>query len=290
MKQYLLIPAIFMGLLSSCGNSKEGNKILNEKRATLEKLKAEKSKLDDQVASLEKEISQLDTAATTSPKLKLVAIQTIQTADFAHFIQLEGHVDAENVSYITPRGGPGQIKEIYVHQGEQVRKGQLLLKLDDAIQRQSLNTARQGLESIKTQLDYARTIYQRQKNLWDQNIGTEVQLITAKNNVVALENQLKTTQESIKVNEEQMRLCQVTSDVSGIADIVTIKLGEMFGAPTPGAGVIKIVNTSLLKATSNIPENYIGSVSKNTPVIVQLPDANKSINTYFESSFKVIKC
>ena len=158
-----------------------------------------------------------------------------------------------------------------------VKKGQLLLKLDDAIQQQNLVAARQGLESIKTQLSYAKNIYQRQKNLWDQNIGTEVQLITAKNNVATLENQLLTSQENIKVVLEQVKTAMVYSDVNGIADMVTVRQGEIFGSP--GSGVIKIVNNSSLKVVSNIPENYLGTVGKGSAVIVVLPDVNKTINT-----------
>ncbi len=278
MTKYTLTVLATMLLLSSCGSSKkEGDAALNEKKAALEKLKTDKNNLDSKITSLEKEISKLDTSAANMPKAKLVALQTLATTEFTHYIELQGRVDAENVSYITPRGGPGQIKAIYVKQGALVKKGQLLLKLDDAIQQQNLVAARQGLESIKTQLSYAKNIYQRQKNLWDQNIGTEVQLITAKNNVATLENQLLTSQENIKVVQEQVKTALVYSDVNGAADMVTVRQGEIFGSP--GSGVIKIVNNSLLKVVSNIPENYLGSVGKGSSVIVVLPDVNKTINT-----------
>lgn len=278
MKQYLIISAAALVFLSSCGESKkEGNDALNEKKAALEKLKADNTKIDNQIAALEMEISKLDTSAAAAQKTKFVSVQTIALADFAHYIELQGRVDAENVSYVTPRGGPGQVKAIYVRQGDHVKKGQLLLKLDDAVIQQNVIAARQGLETIKTQLAFAKNIYQRQKNLWDEGIGTEVQLITAKNNVTTLENQLQASLENVKILQEQSNLSNVYSDVSGVADMVTVKLGESFGAP--GAGVIKIVNTNLLKVVSNIPENYLGSVTKGSAVIVYMPDVNKTINT-----------
>ena len=278
MKNYIIISAIAMVILSACGGSKkEQNAVLNDKKADLEKLKSEKDAVDAKITKLEKEINKLDTSAANAPKAKLVALQTIATADFAHYIELQGRVDAENVSFITPRGGPGQVKAIYVKQGDQVKKGQLLLRLDDAIISQNVVAARQGLESIKTQLSFAKDIYQRQKNLWDQGIGTEVQLITAKNNVAGLENQLKANQESIKSVQEQSNTTMVYSNVSGIADQMTVRLGESFGAP--GSGVIKIVNNSSLKVVSNIPENYLGTVNKGTAVVVVMPDIKKIINT-----------
>jgi len=201
----------------------------------------------------------------------------LATTDFTHYIELQGRVDAENVSFVTPRGGPGQVKSLFIKQGQVVKKGQLLLKLDDAIIQQNLVAARQGLESIKTQLAYAKNIYQRQQNLWDQGIGTEVQLITAKNNVNTLENQLQASEENVKAVQVQSNTAMVYSDVDGVADIVTVKLGELFGAA--GSGVIKIVSNSSLKVVGNIPENYLGTVSKGTNVVVFLPDINKTINT-----------
>ena len=87
------------------------------------------------------------------------------------------------------------------------------------------------MESIKTQLAYAKNIYQRQKNLWDQGIGTEVQLITAKNNVTTFENQLQASEENVKAVQEQSNTALVYSDVNGVADMVTVKLGKHFGAP-----------------------------------------------------------
>ena len=278
MRQYLATGLVAIILLSACGSSKkDNNAALNDKKVELEKQKAEKDKVDSKISKLEAEITKLDTSAAAAPKTKLVAIQTLAAADFTHYIELQGRVDAENVSYITPRGGPGQVKNIYVKQGQLVRKGQLLIKLDDAIIQQNVIAAKQGLETIKTQLGYAKNIYQRQKNLWDQGIGTEVQLITAKNNVATLENQLQANQENVKSVQEQSKTAMVFSDVNGIADIVTVKLGEIFGSA--GSGVIKIVNNSILKVTSNIPENYLGTVGKGSAVIVQMPDVNKTFNT-----------
>ena len=277
MKQLVIFSFVIVCLFSSCGNGKNGGTDLKSKLAQLEILKSQKTGLDESIDKLEKEIQKLDTAGIANLKTKLVAIKSLQATDFIHFIELQGHVDAENVSYITPRGGMSQIKAIYVKQGDMVKKGQLLLKLDDAILQQSVKAQKENLETIKTQLSFAQNVYQRQKNLWDQNIGTEVQLISAKNNVNTLENQLKAAQESVKVGEEQLRTAMVYSDVDGIADLVSVKVGEIFGAA--GTGVIKVVNNSILKVTSNMPENYIGSVSNGTPVVVELPDAKKTFNT-----------
>ena len=274
------IAALLMIFIASCGNSqKDESAGINDKKAALEKLKAAKIKTDEEIGKLQAELEKLDTNTANAAKIKLVAVSTVSTMDFKHYIDLKGQVDAENISYISPRMGPAQVKAVYVSQGQNVRKGQLLLKLDDAIMRQSVTAARQQLEGIKTQLGYAKNIYQRQQNLWKEGIGTEVQLITAKTNVTSLENQLTAAGEQVKTYQEQLNTANVYSDVSGVADIVAIRVGETFQGMTAMGPQIKIVNTSSLKVVTNVPENYIARVHKGSPVEINIPDANKNIST-----------
>jgi RND family efflux transporter MFP subunit len=154
---------------------------------------------------------------------------------------------------------PAQVRELHVKRGDQVRKGQLLLKLDDAIMLQQM-------EGVKTQLDYARNIYNRQKNLWDQGIGTEVQLITAKNSVDVLERQMATMNENWKTSF-------VYAPISGVADQVNIKVGEIFNGVSPAGPQLQIVNSSGMKVVTEVPENYQTHVKKGSQVLISIPDA-----------------
>ena len=270
----LIITAAF--ILASCGGSKkEGEAAINDIKAKLEKAKKEKAGHEADIKKLEADLLKLDTNAANTAKIKLVSVAPVTTQNFQHFIDLMGKVDADNISYISPRGMGGQVKAIYVQQGQLVKKGQLLLKIDDAIMRQTIVASKQQMEGLKTQLGYAKNLYQRQKNLWDQGIGTEVQLITAKTNVTSLENQLDAAGEGVKTLQEQLSTANVYSDVTGIADVVTVKLGETF----PGMGIIKIVNTSSLKAVINVPENYLTRMHKGSQVQIMIPDANKTVNS-----------
>lgn len=271
---------ILLGMASSCGNTskkeKEGG--LNDKKAALEKLKTEKDKLDEKIGALQKDIAKLDTSAGVKEKPKLVALAPITLQDFKHYLDLQGKVDVQNISYITPAGQPGQIKAIYVKQGDNVKKGQLILKLDDAVARQNVAMVKQQMGSTKAQLDLARSIYERQKNLWDQHIGTEVQLLQDKTNVESLENQLKTIQANVSMIQEQANQSNVYSNVNGVVDEVTAHVGETFTGD-PKSGYIKIVNKSDLKITVIVPENYASKISKGTAVEVQIPDINKSFSS-----------
>ncbi|HQY10690.1 MAG: efflux RND transporter periplasmic adaptor subunit [Ferruginibacter sp.] len=267
-------------LMASCNNSKKDDAaIINDKKAAIEKLKVQSAKNEEEIKKLQAELEKLDSNSANTAKIKLVGTAAVTTQDFKHYIDLQGHVDAENISYISPRGMPGQVKAVYVVQGQYVKKGQLLLKLDDAIVQQQVTAAKQQAEGIKTQLSFARNIYQRQKNLWDQGIGTEVQLISAKNNVEALENQLKSAGEQVQVAVEQMKTTNVYSDVNGVADIVNVKVGETFQGMTAAGPQIKIVNTSNLKVVTNIPENYLTRLHKGSVVEISIPDANKKVTS-----------
>jgi len=277
MKQVHFLTALLTISLAifSCNDAKKNEESsVADIKSKLEKLEAEKVKTETEIKALQEK---LDAASgvTSDSKAKLIAVAAVGIQQFNHYIDLRGRVDAENISYITPRGMGGQVRQIFVKEGDAVRKGQLLLRLDDAIMKQSYVAAKQQLEGLKTQLAYAKNIYDRQNNLWEKGIGTEVQLISAKTNVATLENQLKSAEEQVKVGAEQLNTAEVRSDVDGVAETVMVKVGELFS----GMGQIKIVNTSSLKVISSVPENYLTKIHRGTPVVVSIPEANKTINS-----------
>jgi RND family efflux transporter MFP subunit len=266
--------AIIVAVLASCNSSAKDNKgDLTDKRNKVQKLKAERSKLDTEIKSLEDQIAKADPGSVKAQP-KLVATTAIQSGEFVHYIDLQGMITTENIYYVSPRGQGGQVKAIYVKEGQPVRKGQLVVKLDDAMQQQQI-------EQAKIQLAYLKDIYQRRKNLWDQNIGTEVELISARTNVTNAEKQ-------IQLLNEQLSTTNVYAEVSGIAEQVNLRVGEFFSPASAAQAGIRIVNTSNLKATVNIPENYISRVNKGTPVIVEIPDISKKINTSISLISQVI--
>jgi membrane fusion protein, multidrug efflux system len=135
---YVLMIASSVLLLSACGSSrKEDNAALGDKKAKLEKIKKEKGDLDNEIKKLEAEIAKADPTAQNG-RAKLVAVSTVLQQDFTHYIELQGNVTSDNVSYISPRMGPAQVKAIYIKEGSYVKKGQLLLKLDDALLREGV--------------------------------------------------------------------------------------------------------------------------------------------------------
>jgi membrane fusion protein, multidrug efflux system len=276
----IVIMAATTSFMVACNNStKDANASVNDKKAELEKLKSEKAKNDDQIQKLQEELSKLDPNSDNS-KIKLVAVSPVVKEDFKHYIDLQGKIDAENTSYIAPRTQGGQVKAIYVKQGDRVRKGQLLLKLDDAIQRQGVASARQQADVLKTQLALAKDLYKRQQNLFNEGIGTKVDMLKSETQISALENQIASVREGVKSAQEMLNTTNIYSDVTGVVDQLNVKVGEAFiGALPNGVPQIKVVNNNLLKAVANVPENYVSRLRIGTPVVVNVNDINKSYNS-----------
>jgi RND family efflux transporter MFP subunit len=281
MKKLLNISLIVFlsAIISSCGDTAAKKDSLADKKAQMEKLKAEKESLDEKIMALQKDIVKLDTGAALAAKPKLVALTTVTKGDFKHYLDLQGSVDAKNISYIAPAGQPGQIKAIYVKQGDKVHKGQLILRMDNSVAEQNVAAVKQQMGSVKAQLDLAKSVYDRQSNLWSQHIGTEVQLLQAKTNVESLQNQLKAIQAQVNAAQEQANQANVYSDVNGTVDDITAHVGETFSGNPLTGGYIKIVNNTELKITVTVPENYAGQVSKGSKVIVEIPDIDKTFNS-----------
>lgn len=279
-----MLSASLAMLVASCGGAKDSKGDLGDKKAELEKLKKQQKDLNESIAKLEDELSKVD--SSVGVKAKLVALSTVGTDTFTHFIDLQGKVEAQNVAFAAPRGQGGLVRAVYVKQGDQVRKGQTLLKLDDAVQRQQLAGAEQQTTGIAAQLEQAKSVYQRQQNLWKENIGTELQVLNAKTNVDALQSQLNAARANVQIAQEQVNFTNVAAEIDGTVNTVNVRAGEIFSA---GAQQIQIVNTSDLKVLVQVPENYLEKVGVGTNLRVTLPELNnKVVNTKVSVAGKLI--
>jgi RND family efflux transporter MFP subunit len=248
-------------LAASCGNtSKDVKGSLNDKKAELQKLKTEQRKINEQIAQLEADIKAADpTAIATSAKL--VSVLPLTPQNFSHYIELQGKVDAQNISYVAPPNGQGGVvKALYVTQGQVVRKGQVLARLDDQM-------IRQQIEPLRVQLATAEDTYRRTKNLYDQGIGAYQNVLNAKTQVESLQKQ-------IAILQKQAALMTVTAPSSGVADQVNVRVGEMFVGTTQAGPQIRIVNTSDMKIIASVPENYISRVAVGSKLEIVLPEQN----------------
>ncbi|MFN0037346.1 MAG: efflux RND transporter periplasmic adaptor subunit [Saprospiraceae bacterium] len=244
---------IALALLSACGGG--GPK---DPAADLAALKDQKAKLETQITELEKQAN-----ATNPPvkKVKTVGLTVIAIAPFRHYIDLQGKVDADQSVMATSKM-PGALKRVLVKNGDNVRQGQLLAEIDDAMMLK-------GLAELEGQLVTATDIYNRQKSLWDQKIGTEVSFIQATNAKESVER-------SISTMKEQWGMTKIYAPQSGTVDMVLLKQGQ---AIAPGIPLCNILNLSNLKVKGEVTEAYAAKVRKGDQVQVFFPDLNKEITT-----------
>jgi membrane fusion protein (multidrug efflux system) len=267
----IFLSALITGsfLFISCGQSADA---VSKQKEDLQKLKDQQTELAAKIQKAEDKLGKVDSSSAKKEKTKLIAYQPVASGSFTHFIELQGKIDAYNIAMVTPRNGTGgQVKAIFVKKGDVVKKGQLLLKLDNVLLQQQLATAKQ-------QLAYANNLYERRKNLWAQQIGSEVDLVTSK-------NQVDQAQMQVDLVNRQIELTNVYADINGVADVVNIRLGELF----TGNNQLQIVNTTDLKAVAQVPENYLGKVKVGSNVKVVIPELNyRSIDTKISVTGKTI--
>lgn len=259
--------ALFLtGILASCGGD-TGNK-LEKINAEIAAKKSEISKLKGELSTLQAEADKLKGGNAASGKP--VSLVTLAVDTFNHSIDIQGRIDAEESVAVGPQM-PGLVKEVRVNAGDVVSAGQVLAVLDDGVYQQ-------GLKEVQVQLDFARTVFDKQKGLWDQKIGSEIQFLQAKNNVESLEKRKATL-------SEQLDMTRIKAPIAGTVDEVELKIGEM---ASPGFTTINIVNVSKLRAKAEVAESYIAKVKTGAPVQVYLQDANKTIDATITYSGKII--
>ncbi len=275
----------FAAVLAACGSGakeKKGN--LGDLKSRLEKLKKQKSELDADIKKVEDEIAKADPEAAQQVK-RLVAIDTLRVQDFAHYIDLQGKVSNSGIGYVAPKGGGGVVRAIYVKVGQKVGAGQVVVKLDDALQQQALIAAQQSTGQLKARLAQAQTIYERYQNLWKQNIGAEINVINAKADVDAISAQLRAAEAQVGQAREALNMTSVTAGMSGVVEEINVRVGEFFSGATQQGGQIVIVNATTLKAEVPVPDNYVAKVKKGDKVLISVPETGKPA---FESVISVV--
>jgi len=247
----LIIASVLTSVvLVSCGEE--------DKAAKLTELKKQQSELAKQITELEKELAAADTTQS-KVRMKDVAVAELAPRKFDYYVKTQGLIESQENIMVSAKA-MGVVTSVYVTEGQTVTKGQTLAVLDNAITLRSI-------EEVKANMELVNTIYEKQKNLWDQKIGTEVQYLQAKNNKESLEKRLATL-------EEQLDMSRIKSPINGTIDAVNIKIGEN---AAPGAPAFRVVNTNSLKVKANVSEAYITSLTKGNTARIEFPDLDKKV-------------
>lgn len=259
-----LITASFV--LASCGGGANSSvdSILSE--GNIDAIKAKKTELTTQLRTIESELVKLDSvivAKSEQEKLTLVSAITTTPVNYNHYLELQGNVQTKQNVLIYPEMA-GTLQRVYVKKGQRVNKGQLLATIDNG------GMASQ-VEQLKTQAELSKTTFEKQKRLWEQKIGSEIQFLQAK---ATYESQIS----AVKQAESQLGKSTLRAPFSGIIDDVIKDQGTVV-APGPGSEVFRIVNLSNMYIEVDVPETYLGSITKDKKAQVSFPILGETIET-----------
>ena len=203
----------------------------------------------------------------TNPQLPIVEVLKINSVEFDHYIQVQGSVKSDELINIFPEFS-GIIKNIYVKSGDIVKKGQRLIKIDDGGLKEQLSQLEIGFELTKT-------TFERQKRLWDQNIGSEIKFLESK-------TMYESQKQGIKQLKKQIKKTLIEAPFSGTIDNVLAKKGEVV---YPGrSNLMMLLNLDNLYIESNVPEKYIASIKSGNKALVHFPLLDKTISTTVRQS------
>ena len=255
MKQILYITAITLFLVSCSNTNKTENiddlikskniKSLQERKATLQ---ADITKIEDALATLD-----------VKKEEALVAVMTLKDTLFNHYLEVQGNVDTKENILVQPEFS-GTLTSLTVKAGQKVSKGQILGRVDDAGMSQQIA----GLEN---QYALAKTTFERQKNLWDKKIGSEIQFLQAQTQMVA-------AQKGVAQMKAQLAKTVIRAPFSGTIDEVFVEKGQVV-APSI-QGLMRIVNLGSMYVSTSVPETYIGKLKLGDQVDVFLASLNKT--------------
>lgn len=253
-KRILLFTALSI-FLFSCSN-KENNTDTDTLIASknLASIKAKRAELQTQITKLDEAIASLDTKVEEA----LVSVMTVKDTVFSHYLEVQGNVETKENLIIYPQFS-GILTSLNVVAGQKVSKGQLLGMIDDG-------GLSQQLAQAQSQLSLAKTTFERQKRLWDQKIGSEIQFLQAQTNMIS-------QQKMVSQIKAQLAKTRIVAPFSGVIDETLIERGQVVA---PGQGLMRIVNLNNMYVSTSVPETYIGKLKVGTSVDVYLTSLDKN--------------
>ncbi len=252
----IAILTILSFVLFACGN-KENNQSIESLIETknIKALNEKKTALQAEIAKIEAGLATLDVKKEEA----LVTVVTIKDTIFNHYLDIQGSVDTKENILIQPEFS-GTLTSLTVKAGDRVSKGQILGRVDDA-------GMSQQLASAENQYSLAKTTYERQKNLWDKKIGSEIQFLQA-------QTQMISAQKTVAQIKAQLSKTVIRAPFTGTIDEVFVEKGQVV---SPSAqGLMRIVNLANMYVATTVPESYIGKLKMGDLVDVYLTSLGKT--------------
>lgn len=250
----LIIFLIFSYLFSACSSKPEQSTDQLLENGNKEQLQSKKESLQKTKDSIEEELQKITSkleSLNPNRNFTLVKVKEAKADTFKTYFNVQGNVTTDQNVILTPEIS-GVIQKIYVKEGDKVKKGNLIAKID-------AGGLQERLEELKNKLSLAKTTYERRKRLWEKNIGSEIEYLQAETNY----NSLK---QNISQVKKELSKTRITAPFDGEIDDVLTEEGEM---AMPGSKpIVRITSLDNLYIEADIPERYLGSIQKGTPVKV----------------------
>ncbi|MFT3794809.1 efflux RND transporter periplasmic adaptor subunit [Flavobacterium sp.] len=253
MRKIVLFTALSL-LLAACSKQDNGSVDALIQSNNLEGLKAKRAALQADITKIDEKLGTLEKKSDEA----LVSVLKLSDTIFNHFLEIQGNVDTKENLVIYPQYS-GTLVSLNVVAGQKVTKGQVLGRIDDG-------GLGQQVAQLEAQLALAKTTYERQKRLWDQKIGSEIQYLQAQTTMVS-------QQKAVAQIKAQYAKTVVTAPISGTVDEIITDKGEVV---SPTQGIVRIVNLSNMYISTSVPESYIGKLNVGTPVDIELTSLGKN--------------
>ncbi|MFN4985279.1 MAG: efflux RND transporter periplasmic adaptor subunit [Ignavibacteria bacterium] len=257
----IIIASVILITASSCSKQGDGNIDVQ-----LQELRNQRSEIEAKIKDLEARASKTGASNSDLP----VSVATVNESPLEHIIDVKGAIESKSTVMLSSQM-PGRITGVFVSSGQTVRAGQLLVEIDnEAIKR--------GLDELRVQLDFAKTLYEKQKRVYEQKAGSEIQYLTAKNQLDALERRM----ESLK---EQLAMSRITAPRAGVCDNVTAKVGEM---AAPGMPLMMLVNLSDVRVVVDVSEAFVSTVSRGDKATITFGETSDTVRTVIKAVSGVV--
>lgn len=257
------ITAFIMGIvfITACGNNEDQNGDVQAIREQISEYNQQIVEMSRKVSELERKLEELGEIPQNRIRTP-VTVTEIIPQPFDHYFKVNASVEAIQEAMISPETN-GQIREIPVRKGQRVRKGQVLARLNTSV-------IENNIAEVKTSLQLAQTVYNRQKSLWEQEIGSEIQYLEARNNYESLQSRLKSL-------ESQLDMAIMRAPFDGIVDEIFAKEGEL---AMPGSMVMQILNLRNLYVNADVSESFLPMIDPSDKVILRFsayPDYEEEV-------------
>ena len=259
-----LIITLSLILLLSCNSSRNSsiNDLIN--KGDLETLKKKKKEYVDLMNDLRLDLNDINNGIMLldeNEQIQVISKFNVIEKEFTTYVELQANLKSrKNVVILSEF--QGALKNLFVREGQLVKKGKLLAEINDS-------GLKEQLDQMLIQANYTKDNFDRVKRLWEKNIGSEMQFLKAKSD-------FETNNKMVEQIRDQLSKTKIYAPFDGEIDEIISNLGSNL---VPGSSILRVVNLDIIYAEAQVPEKYVSSIELGTEALVSIPLLNKEVTS-----------